>query len=368
MSSSNAAYVANSRKKPDATFESIQALRGVAAILVTLFHAASHFDKSEATFRVGNAGVDIFFVISGFVMWSAVARRSMTPETFLRHRFIRLVPLYAIFTLALLGGWVLAPSAFPHMRPPTAEHVLLSLAFIPHVDPDGRIFPLLAQGWTLNFEMFFYLLFALALMAPRRGRLMLLAASLLALPLLGLGVSPAQIHAAPPLGLLSPLLVEFLGGVLVAQALRNGWRPGAVLCWASIAAGALALAVPPNPAAADDAARLLLFGGPALLIVAGAVGLEAGSEKFSVGRAPMLLGAASYSLYLSHTFTLSIMGKIWDKLWPHAGAPWLFTTAATAASVAAGVAAYLLLERPLLQWMRNGRAPFVAPQAQPART
>ncbi len=364
MSLRPAANVAHSPQSGDATYELIQALRGVAAILVTLFHAASHFDNAEATFRVGNAGVDIFFIISGFVMWSATARRPMTPETFLRHRFVRLVPLYTVFTLALLAAWALMTSAFPHMRPPTLQHVLLSLAFIPHVDPDGHIFPLLAQGWTLNFEMFFYLLFALALTLPRRGRLAILAVALLALPLLGLALSPALIHDAPPLGLLSPLLVEFLGGIIVAQAMQSGWRPGAVWCWASIAAGALALALLPNPAASDDAARLLLFGGPALLIVAGAVGAEKAGENFGVGRAPLLLGAASYSLYLSHTFTLSIMGKIW----PHApSAPWLYTITATAASVGVGVAVYLLLERPLLQFMRKRRAPMLPAHVQPAR-
>jgi exopolysaccharide production protein ExoZ len=343
----------------DGTYQSIQALRGVAAILVTVFHAASHFDDTQMTLRVGNAGVDIFFVISGFVMWATTARRPPTARIFLRHRLVRLVPLYYLFTFALLAAWAVFTSSFPHMRPPTLQHVLLSLAFVPHLDPDGHIFPVLAQGWTLNFEMFFYLLFALALILPRRWRLASLALILVVLPVLGLAVTEAMARAAPPLVLLSPLLAEFLCGVLICQAVLSGWRPGKLMCWAALAAGGGLLALLPNPAADNDWARLLLFGGPAALIVAGAVGVEVGAENFGVGRLPLLLGASSYSLYLSHTFTLSAMGK----LWPHSGAMWSYTVAATAASVAVAILVFWLLERPLLQLFRRPRAPALAAQA-----
>ena len=346
----------------DGTFESIQALRGVAAILVCVFHAATHYDATEMTFRVGNAGVDIFFVISGFVMWSVTARRPPDPATFLRHRLIRLVPLYYLFTFALLFLYAALTSAFPHMRPPTLQHVLLSLAFLPHLDPDGHMFPVVGQGWTLNFEMFFYLLFALALALPRRWRLASLALFLLALPLAGLPVGEALLRRAPPLLLLSPLLVEFLAGILIAQAVVSGWRPRLSWCWASLAAGALALAFLPNPSAADNWARLLLFGGPAFLIVAGAVGVEVGSEKFRVGKLPLLLGASSYSLYLSHTFTLSLMGK----LWRHAGPAWAYMVVATLVSVAVAIAVFRLLESPLLKAMRRERVPVLA--TEPARS
>jgi exopolysaccharide production protein ExoZ len=339
----------------DGTLQSIQALRGAAALLVTLFHAAAHFDPTQETFRVGNAGVDIFFVISGFVMWTTTLRRQPTPEIFLRHRIIRVFPLYALFTFALLAGWTAMPWAFPHMGAPTAEQVLLSLAFVPHFDPDGQIFPLLAQGWTLNFEMFFYLLFALGLMLPMRRRLEAAFAALLILPLLGLTVSRDLLRHAPVLVLLNPLLVEFLGGLTLAHWMWRGFRPSAALAWASLAAGVLALALLPAPAADANWMRLVFFGGPAFLIVAGAVSLEIGG-RVKLGRLPLLLGASSYSLYLSHTFTLSLVGKVW----PRAVAPFLFAPVASAASAAVGVAVYLLLERPLLSWLRCPKAPVIA--------
>jgi exopolysaccharide production protein ExoZ len=334
-----------------ATYESIQALRGVAAILVTLFHAFAHFDPTESCFRVGNAGVDIFFVISGFIMWSTAARHAPSPSTFLRHRLIRLVPLYAIFTLLLAAGWAVLPSAFPHMRPPTPGHVLLSLAFIPHGSPDGQGFPVLAQGWTLNFEMAFYLLFALALALPRGWRANALAAALLAMPLLGLAVSDAQARLFPPLVLLSPLLVEFLAGIAIARMIESDWRLNAVASWVCLVAGALALVLLPLPGRDDDWARIALFGAPAALIVAGAVSLEVGARRFRVGRLPLLLGASSYSLYLSHSFTLSVVGKAF----PGAAPQWLYVAIATSASAAVGIAVYRLLEQPLLKAMRGGR-------------
>jgi exopolysaccharide production protein ExoZ len=322
---------------------------------VTLFHCASRFDPTEGTFRVGNAGVDIFFVISGFVMWTTTMRRPTTPESFLRNRIVRVVPLYAFFTLALLAGWAAMPWAFPHMGAPTAQQVLLSLAFVPHYDPDGHIYPLLAQGWTLNFEMFFYGLFALGLILPLRRRLAAAAVALLMLPLLGLWVTGDLMRSAPALVLFNPLLIEFLAGLTIAHWAQSGWRPSAGLAWASLAAGALALGLLPTPPADDNWMRLALFGGPAFLLVAGAVGLEM-CGRIKLGRLPLLLGASSYSLYLSHTFVLSLVGKVW----PNWAGPLLFTLVATVASVAAAIAVYLWLERPLLLLLRRPKAPAMA--------
>ncbi len=334
----------------DGTYESIQALRGVAAVLVTLFHASEHAYHSDQVFRIGNAGVDIFFVISGFVMWTVTARRPPSAATFLHHRLVRLVPLYYFFSLALLAAWLVLPSAFPNMAPPTASHVLLSLAFLPHADPSGHFFPLLAQGWTLNYEMFFYLLFALGLMLPSDRRFASLAALLAILPAVGLLPPEAWLQSAPALGLLSPLLIEFLGGVAIARWAEGGRRPAKIWLWAALALGSALLLLLPNPPADDDWLRLALFGLPAFLIVAGAVGLELTTQHFVLGRTPSLLGASSYSLYLSHTFVISLAGKILAS-----APPWIFVGVATMASLGIAMLVYLLLEKPLLSLMRGKR-------------
>ena len=88
---------------------SIQYLRGVAAIGVLIFHAA---DATGRSFRVGGSGVDIFFVISGLIMWTIGARRPLTPREFLLRRVIRVVPLYWFVTLALAGTWLILPNVY----------------------------------------------------------------------------------------------------------------------------------------------------------------------------------------------------------------------------------------------------------------
>jgi exopolysaccharide production protein ExoZ len=335
----------------DRTFRSIQALRGIAALLVTIFHAGLRVDPAETIFRVGNAGVDIFFVISGFVMWTTTSSRATPPAIFLRHRFIRLVPMYWLATLAMVAGAALVPQAFPRAMY-DVSHVLLSLGFVPHVGPDGGMQPVLGQGWTLNFEVFFYLLFALALVLPVQRRFVALAIFLLALPVLrGFAQSAGVVAEDQPwMLLLSPLLIEFLGGIALAVLVLRGWRPRGAWGWGAMALGAALLALLPTPPADDDLQRLWHFGGPALLIVGGAVAAElAGSLR--IGRLAMLLGAASYSIYLSHTFAISALGKLWPASLPGTA----FMATATLFALIAGVLVYAWIEQPLLGVMRGGR-------------
>jgi exopolysaccharide production protein ExoZ len=336
---------------PRGTFESVQALRGIAAVMVAIFHAGLRFDHTEATFRVGNAGVDIFFIISGFVMWTVAARRPIGPITFLSHRLVRLVPLYWLWTLLLVAAWSLMPSAFPRLHP-TVSHVLLSLAFIPHTSPDiGRITPVLGQGWTLNFEMLFYLLFALVLTLPSRLRFAAIATTLLLLPF------ARHITTLPPGTLLSPLLVEFLGGILLARLVSGGSCLGVLPSWGCIALGTFLL-IAAHPSADDDMARLFQYGVPALLIVGGAVGLEL-NGRWPVGKLGRLIGDASYSIYLTHAFVISMLGKMWPTDIP----PWIFIVSATIVATSLGAFAYLLVERPLFVLLRGRRPGSGAPVA-----
>jgi exopolysaccharide production protein ExoZ len=328
------------------TFESIQALRGVAALLVVVFHAGLRVDFTQTTFRIGNSGVDIFFVISGFVMWTVTARRPTRPGVFLRHRFIRLIPLYWLFTLVTVAAWFIVPSAFPRMHP-TLGHYLLSLAFIPHVSPDnGMIMPVLGQGWTLNFELFFYLLFAAVLSLPQLRRFATIGLILLALPVIGFLV---QTPAVPVTSLLSPLLVEFLGGIVIARLVIDGVRLDPVWTLICVATGVVLLlcAAPPPD---DDGARLLQYGLPAFLIVGGTVAAEI-NGNVRIGALPRWLGDASYSIYLSHTFVISALGKVW----PHWTPDWAFLVAAAVCAALVGCAVYLLIERPMLSLMRGKR-------------
>ena len=328
-------------------FGSVQALRGIAALLVVMFHASTHLDERATMFRFGNAGVDIFFVISGFVMWTVTTRRPTGPAAFLRHRFIRLVPLYWFFTLLLVFAFLAHPATFARLQI-TLPHVLLSLAFIPHTGPGGgemATLPVLGQGWTLNFEMFFYLLFAASLALPSTLQLRATAACLVALSTVGF-ILPASADA-PLATLLRPLLLEFLAGILIARLVAAGWRPAAPWCWASVALGVAIFVVFPTPEPDDDVLRLLQYGVSAVLLVGGAIGAEL-AGTLPIGRVALLLGGASYSIYLSHTFVISVLGKVL----PPSG-DMAFTAAATVGAALVGVVVFILIERPLLSLMRG---------------
>jgi exopolysaccharide production protein ExoZ len=315
---------------------SVQILRAAAALSVALFHAAqwSHLD-----FAVGAAGVDVFFVISGFVLWTACEARPPTPLAFLLARAGRILPLYWIVTLAVAVAAIAAPRALPIVLP-DLRHLVLSLLLLPHTDPAGGPFPLLPTGWTLTYEAFFYLVMALALAAPRDRRLQIVSGLLLAAALIGFGY-----HGWYTL-LANPLLLEFLAGVGLARLWAKGrlerlppaFGPGL------IAGGLMILAACQVFGLRDDFLRPFVWGPPAALIVAGALKLEADGRIGSgpLTRALVAEGDASYSLYLVQAPVIAVFAWL-TPAWPAA----LRAPASFAIAVAIGWLCYRLVERPL---------------------
>ena len=153
--------------------KSIHYLRGLAALLVVFHHGVLQFPGLRdryAHFEFGQAGVDIFFVISGFVIYLASIEGRIRPGEFVKRRIVRIVPLYWVATLALVAAAVCAPQLFA-TTVVTPQNVGQSLLFIPSYSaafPD-QIWPVLVPGWSLNYEMFFYGLFALGLMSGARA-------------------------------------------------------------------------------------------------------------------------------------------------------------------------------------------------------
>src|SRR4051812_41188007 len=153
---------------------SIQYLRAVATLTVVAAHATA------SLFDFGEAAVSLFFVISGFVM-VYVSRRETTPAAFLWARFVRVVPLY--WAITLFVGLTYGSEA---------THLLLSLALWPHPGPAGQGWPVVGQGWTLVFEVFFYVVFAATLLGSARIRPWLVASIFVALYLAGLIFRPSD--------------------------------------------------------------------------------------------------------------------------------------------------------------------------------
>jgi len=343
----------------------LQYLRGIAALMVVYHHAAFQLVKANSTLNVplagtGAAGVDIFFVISGFIMWVTTRSATMTPFAFLYRRVIRIVPLYWAVTFLLLAVAAVNPGLLGATTFDPA-HALLSLFFVPAPHPylTGEILPFFIQGWTLNYEMFFYAIFALAMALGRRSMFALIVAMLTACVLIGMIWEPRNTILK---FYSSTLLFEFVGGMLLGWIyLRNANAPRAMaipLILAGSAALLLAESAPfafgPNGVMPE---RALVWGLPGLALVAGAVFLAGPSR--SAGSGPLWwLGEASYSLYLTHLLTLPAISLLWRGLgfgFQGAGGVLYLVVAITLSALAACLI-FVAFERPFTALLRHGRS------------
>lgn len=154
-------------------FEGVQTLRFVAALLVVATHstlyARERLESSISVWDPGTIGVDIFFIISGFVMVVSSDKLTGLPggaKEFFVRRLVRITPMYWLATTIKVAFLLAVPTAVLHAELDWGR-IAASYAFLPTYSPDGIAEPLLGVGWTLVFEMFFYLVFAIALAARR---------------------------------------------------------------------------------------------------------------------------------------------------------------------------------------------------------
>lgn len=204
------------------TLRSIQTARAIAALLVVLHHLSLRFEQRVGGFNFlsvfdhfGFAGVDLFFVISGLIMVITCQqhfRHLTAAPPFLWRRVTRIVPLYWLFTFIQLLAMAIIPSAT--VRDFSARDIVASLLIVPQ-----SVYPILAPGWTLTYEMFFYIVFALLFCIPKRfATLFLTAWGLITLSLYALqntsGLSDTtDLLQLPIYG--SPMTLEFLAGCLI---------------------------------------------------------------------------------------------------------------------------------------------------------
>ncbi|MEQ8268834.1 MAG: acyltransferase [Parvibaculum sp.] len=345
--------------------ESIQVLRAVAALAVIWSHSTLELlrftDVDLRSFSslssMGRTGVDIFFVISGFVMVYVSSRhfqKGHEASRFLFKRVVRVVPIYWFYTSLILGVALLAPNLLRNFELSWA-HVAASYFFIPFPTPgDDGFHPLLGVGWTLNYEMFFYVLFAPFLFLAREKGILALAALFVAIVLAGQLLTPS---AGAFWFWSRPIILEFAGGCLLALAFLRGWRFStlwAVLIVASGLGWLVYVAEYWNEGGLD--ARLFVTGVPSILIVAGiALRRRTGDDgKTSMAsRAFVHLGDASYSLYLVHMFVIRTLTKLVPVDLLGVIYPFVYMIAVFALCILAATLSYRLIERPANSGLRK---------------
>jgi exopolysaccharide production protein ExoZ len=296
----------------------IQFLRFIAAMLVVFYHISSRIKETgieqgvffDITESVGFAGVDIFFVISGFIMAYTTTDASgfESGVDFAKRRFARIYsgywPFYllAIALFAWMGGTYLADSA-----------LWRSLILWPTRSP------LISVSWTLFYEMFFYLLFTLLIIFQTSHRKLLLITMTMGIVAWSLysqfvrhAFDPDNLYylSLPEVYMFSPYLVEFLGGSLLAGWLKNKQTGRS---WSWLLAGIFLFLMGGwiNNVWFDGRIeqgyyifwRVLIFGLASLFIVLGLVRLEFRNITTTL-RFSLAAGGASYAIYLSHVLWL----------------------------------------------------------------
>jgi len=321
---------------------SIQYLRGIAALSVALFHLYPiFFNQTPNPLASGAAGVDIFFVISGFIMWHVAQSKEPTPFDFLSHRLVRVVPLYWTITLVLAISATLKPNLFP-LDNPSLIHIFKSMLFVPHgASPEGR--PLVSQGWTLNYEMLFYAFFSIALCLPRNSRSAALYSTFLTFAILGIAFKSNSYFFN---WVTNSIILEFIFGIGVAQAYQNKRLVPRLPAYLFIGCSLSVIYL-------SDGAypRVVVFGLPSAIIVWSMLSIER-IGNLKPQRILLELGSISYSLYLVHFMA----GNFYLISAAHIGLPITgglgYILAVLTAIFAAGICHYVL-ERPLLNFFRN---------------
>jgi len=307
-------------------------------------------------------GIHIFFVISGFIMILTTTNFGEPGawKRFLVRRTLRIVPLYWILTTMMVAGVWLAPRSI-EISGDRFWYIVSSYFFIPVLRTPGDLRPILGQGWTLDYEMYFYVALALATLCTRRLGVGILTAVFIGLSWLGrdLDVSTPKLFTWT-----DGIILEFVLGLYLGLLYQTGWRIRGWVAAGMVVAGT-ALAMPEFPLPAVFSA-----GVPAMMIVGGFVLCpplkDTMATQWLTG-----LGNASYSLYLSHTLALRPLRDVWMRLTDGAWPPFLFFVLGVMVSVFVGCAIHYAVERPVTRYL-NARLraspkkialPVVAPAA-----
>lgn len=317
----------------------LQILRAFAALNVVLFHTFGHTarhsgkDSELADFfgSWGNCGVDVFFVISGFIMVFIQHNTPKDPVEFIKDRATRIIPLYWSVSLFFVMLLIFMPSSFAHALFDW-QHALTSFLFVSRIS--GFAFPVLDPGWTLEYEMFFYILFGLSLSIKK-------ISSLITVPFVLLGcVLFVDLNV---------IVLEFAFGMFAGFLYIKGWLKK--WGWPLFVSGCVSML---SSLFVDiELARVLRFGVPAFFVTLGCCYLPQMNNKLLI-----LIGSASYSIYIVHTLTLPMFFKVFKftKIPAADVAADVLTVLCVLFSACVGILVYLIYENPLAKLIKHHTA------------
>lgn len=301
----------------------VQVLRGLAAAMVVCHHyvasqAGSGSNVSHWLLNFGGAGVDIFFVISGFIMMitqSDPSRRYSARE-FLWRRLARIAPLYWALTALAFAMVLIAGNAINSQI--STQEFFMSMLFLPYSETNismsvsAHTAYVIPMAWTLTFEWYFYMVFAisLALGLKPQARLPLIASWFLVAVIAGYIFKPSMLILQM---MTNPIIFEFLFGSIIAIIYMRGCRLGGLQ---ALALATVSLLILSTLMHAYPITRTLIWGSAAFALIAAATLYEGRTDtsKSKAIRPFARLGDISYSLYLSHFFSLALFTRLQNHL------------------------------------------------------
>lgn len=340
----------------------LQFLRAIAAILVAYCHAhglivnrasslnyQGAFWLEESSFiDIGALGVDIFFMISGFIIFYSTWNKKIEFKEFILRRIIRIYPIWSVAVCAMTIISLIPGTSASY----SLQSIILSLLLIPHYNNNGDIFPILEIGWTLNYEVLFYLTFGIFLFLKRKISLIIITVTYTCLVILGTFVEiPFAIYSV----LTNIKLLEFVIGGWLSWLFINNYKLNNL--------GSLLIFI-----ILISTLYMFLFlegiwllnsfytrGTIALCFMALFL-LYPPLKYWNPAKYWIFIGNASYSIYLFHMFPIIILSGLWKRGWllppatVHPAFVWVFVIMT---GIALGLFMYRFIERSMLDMMRK---------------
>lgn len=337
----------------------LQVFRGIAAMLVVYHHANQEVtglygeNTLRSLFDFGDAGVQFFFVLSGFIIYYVHRRdigRKEVLGTFFKKRVIRVYPLYILITLMLTPFWAFVPGFGAEYHKHLSSFIY-SLLLIPQTHV-----PNLGVGWTLTHEILFYFLFSMLVFSRQIGRIVL-GIWFTAIVIANLMSTHEMVFPLSHLLSVNNFLfgMGIMGAILVLKSPLQrdlGWPMVflGVLAFVGVAVSRNVLYEEGGIGFVADRVFIVLLGLASFLVV-----LQSGSrrveDRMSQWRLLNIIGAASFSIYLTHQTFVSLLRKLVVLTGLESSAPvGVMFLLACVLSIAGGVVVYYQVEKPMLKY------------------